>query len=250
LLQKYLINLGSGKLTIFVQKDHMLHKTRGIVLKTTFYGDTGVVVQVFTEKFGIQSYIINSVRKAKAKVNMYFKANTGIQRIKEVQPSPVFRSIPYDIIKSTIVMFLNEVLYKSIRQQHTDEQLFDFIYSSIAWFDETTDASINFHLAFLLKLTRYLGFAPSTESRIDQHFFDLQEGAFSSRPPIHPYYMDRTDALIFIALFSVPMEKLQELQLRKVDRRSILNKILLFYTLHTASFGEIRAHQVLEEVLS
>lgn len=261
--QKYLINLGSGKLTIFVQKDHMLHKTRGIVLKTTFYGDTGVVVQVFTEKFGIQSYIINGVRKAKAKVNMnmlqplhllemvvYFKANTGIQRIKEVQPSPVFRSIPYDIIKSTIVMFLNEVLYKSIRQQHTDEQLFDFIYSSIAWFDETTDASINFHLAFLLKLTRYLGFAPSTESKINQHFFDLQEGAFSSRPPIHPYYMDKTDALIFIALFSVPMEKLQDLQLSKADRRSILNKILLFYTLHTASFGEIRAHQVLEEVLS
>ena len=241
----------------------MLHKTRGIVLKTTFYGDTGVVVQVFTNKFGIQSYLINGVRKPKAKVHLnmlqplhlldmvvYFKANTGIQRVKEVQSAPVFRSIPYDIVKSTIVMFLNEVLYKSIRQQHTDEQLFDFIYNSIAWFDEASNASINFHLAFLLKLSRFLGFAPSTEVKSDQNFFDLQEGAFCSRPPMHPYYMDKADASIFIDLFTTPLNKLDQVSLTKSSRRSILNKILVFYTLHTASFGEIRAHQVLEEVLS
>lgn len=241
----------------------MLHKTRGIVLKTTFYGDTGVVVQIFTEKFGIQSYLINGVRKPKAKVNLnmlqplhllemivYFKANTSIQRVKEVQSAPVFRSIPYDIIKSTIIMFLNEVLYKSIRQQHTDEQLFDFIYNSIAWFDEAQDASINFHLAFLLKLSRYLGFAPSTESQSGHQYFDLQEGAFGYRPPVHPYYMDKTDADIFIKLFTTPMDKLEEIRLTKVERRSILNSILVFYTLHTASFGDIRSHQVLEEVLS
>lgn len=241
----------------------MLHKTRGIVLKTTFYGDTGVVVQIFTEKFGIQSYLINGVRKPKAKVNInilqplhllemvvYFKANTSIQRVKELQSSPIFRSIPYDIIKSTIVMFLNEVLYKSIRQQHTDTHLFDFIYNSIAWFDEAQDASINFHLAFLLKLSRYLGFAPSTEIKSTEHYFDLQEGAFSSRLPVHPYYMDKEDAEIFIALFTTPLDKLDQVNLTKSTRRSILNKILVFYTLHTASFGEIRAHQVLEEVLS
>ena len=241
----------------------MLHKTRGIVLKTTFYGDTGVVVQIFTEKFGIQSYLINGVRKPKAKVNInilqplhlldmvvYFKANTSIQRVKELQSSPIFRSIPYDIIKSTIVMFLNEVLYKSIRQQHTDEHLFDFIYNSIAWFDEAQDASINFHLAFLLKLSRYLGFAPSTEIKSSEYYFDLQEGAFSSRLPVHPYYMDKEDAVIFIALFTTPLDKLDQVNLTKGTRRSILNKILVFYTLHTASFGEIRAHQVLEEVLS
>ncbi len=241
----------------------MLHKTRGIVLKTTFYGDTGVVVQVFTAKFGIQSYLINGVRKPKAKVNLnmlqplhllemvvYFKANTSIQRVKEVQPAPVFRSIPYDIVKSTIVMFLNEVLYKSIRQQHTDEQLFDFIYNSIAWFDEHNNASINFHLAFLLKLSKYLGFAPSSRQENGQIFFDLQEGAFCSRPPVHPYYMDQADASTFMALFTTPFENLHGIRISKTDRRNVLNKILVFYTLHTASFGEIRSHQVLEDVLS
>jgi DNA repair protein RecO (recombination protein O) len=241
----------------------MLHKTRGIVLKTTFYGDTSVVVQVFTDKFGIQSYLINGVRKAKAKVNInmlqplhllqmvvYHKANNGIQRVKEVFPQPIFRSIPYNIIKSTITMFLNEVLYKSIRQQHTDEQLFDFIYNGISWFDETEQVSVNFHLAFLLKLTRFLGFAPSMETKSDQSFFDLQEGAFCSLPPVHPYFIDKADATLFISFFTTPFDKLDEITLSNANRRIILEKILVFYTLHTASFGDIHAHQVLEDVLS
>ena len=241
----------------------MLHKTRGIVLKTTLYSESSVVVQIFTEKFGIQSYLINGVKKPRAKISMnmlqplhlvdmvvYHKTNIGIQRVSELRPSPVFRSIPYDIIKSTMVIFLNEVLYKSIRQQHTDENLFDFIFSAISWLDETEEASVSFHLAFLLKLSRFLGFAPSMESKSDQSFFDLQEGEFKSRPPIHPYYMDRIDASIFIALFSTPFERIFEIKMTNVNRRQILEKILVFYTLHTASFGEIKSHQILEDVLS
>ncbi|MDR6784118.1 DNA repair protein RecO (recombination protein O) [Pedobacter africanus] len=241
----------------------MLHKTRGIVLKTTLYSENSVVVQIFTEKFGIQSYMINGVKKPRAKISMnmlqplhlvdmvvYHKANTNIQRISELRPAPVFRNIPYDIIKSTIVIFLNEVLYKSIRQQTTDEQLFDFIFNAICWFDETEEQNVNFHLAFLLKLSRFLGFAPSTESKSDQNYFDLQEGEFRSAVPVHPYFLVKADALVFISLFSLPFEKINEINIENKTRRSILDKILVYYTLHTASFGEIRSHQVLEDVLS
>jgi len=241
----------------------MLHKTRGIVLKTTPYGDSSVVVQMFTEKFGIQSYMINGVKKPKAKIRMnmlqalhlvdmvvYHKTNTSIQRVSELRPALIFRSIPYDIIKSTIVMFLNEVLYKSIRQQHTDEQLFEFIFNGISWFDETGEPSVNFHLAFLLKLTRFLGFAPSMESRIDQQFFDLQEGAFSSLPPVHPHFLNAADASLFIALFTTSFDKLQDVTMSNTNRRALLEKILVFYTLHTASFGDIQSHQVLQDILS
>lgn len=241
----------------------MLHKTRGIVLKTTLYSESSVVVQIFTEKFGIQSYMINGVKKPRAKISMnmlqplhlvdmvvYHKTNTGIQRVSELRPSPVFRSIPYDIIKSTIILFLNEVLYKSIRQQTTDEHLFDFIFSAISWFDETEEVNVNFHLAFLLKLSRFLGFAPSTQTKSDQSFFDLQEGEFKSTAPIHPNFLHKQDASLFILLFSSPFEKINEINLENQTRRLILDKILVYYTLHTASFGDIRSHQVLEEVLS
>jgi DNA repair protein RecO (recombination protein O) len=241
----------------------MLHKTRGIVLKTTLYSESSVIVQVFTEKFGIQSYLINGVKKPRAKISMnmlqplhlvdmivYHKINTGMQRVSDLRPSPVFRTIPYDIVKSTMVIFLNEVLYKSIRQQNTDENLFDFIYNAVSWLDECGVASVNFHLAFLLKLSRFLGFAPNTDIKTEQNYFDLQEGEYKSKPPVHPYYVDKTDATIFIALFSTPFEKINEIKITNTNRRQILDKILVYYTLHTASFGEIKSHQILEDVLS
>jgi len=241
----------------------MLHKTRGIVLKTTDYGDSSVVVQIFTEKFGIQSYIINGVKKPRAKIRMnmlqplhlvdmvvYHKINTGIQRVSELRPALIFRTIPYDIIKSTMVMFLNEVLYKSIRQQHTDENLFNYIFNSISWFDESGELNLNFHLAFLMKLSRFLGFAPSTDTRSDQRFFDLQEGEFSSLPPVHPNFLNREEAALFIDLFTTSFDRLPELQVSTAIRRVLLEKILVYYTLHTASFGDIHSHQVLQDILS
>ncbi|MCX2450631.1 DNA repair protein RecO [Pedobacter sp. PLR] len=241
----------------------MLHKTRGIVLKTTLYSESSVVVQMFTEKFGMQSYLINGVKKPRAKIRMnmlqplhlvdmvvYHKVNSSIQRVSELRPSPIFRNIPYDILKSTMAMFLNEVLYKSIRQQMTDEYLFDFIFNAVCWFDESQGSNVNFHLAFLLKLSRYLGFAPSTKTKSDQSYFDLQEGEFKSLPPVHPYFIDKDDAALFISLYILPFEKIIEIKLDNKTRRRILDKILIYYTLHTASFGEIRSHQVLEDILS
>jgi len=241
----------------------MLHKTRGIVLKTTLYSESSVVVQIFTAKFGIQSYMVNGVKRPKAKIRMnmlqplhlvdmvvYYKANSSIQRISELRPSPVFRTIPYDIIKSTIIMFLNEVLYKSIRQQHEDENIFDYIFNAVSWFDETDDAGANFHLAFLLKLSRFLGFAPSTQTKSDQSYFDLQEGEFKSLHPVHANFIAKREAELFISLFTTPFEKIAEIKIDNATRRLLLDKILVYYTLHTASFGEIKSHQVLEDVLS
>lgn len=241
----------------------MLHKTRGIVLKTTLYSESSVVVQIFTEKFGIQSYMINGVKKPKAKIRMnmlqplhlvdmvvYHKTTTGIQRVSELRPSPIFSSIPYDIIKSTMAIFINEVLYKSIRQQMADEHLFDFIFNSICWLDECNEQNVNFHLSFLLKLSRYLGFAPSMQTKSDQSYFDLQEGEFKSMLPVHAHYLEKTDAILFISLFTSPFEKINEIKLENKTRRAILDKILIYYTLHTASFGDIRSHQVLEDILA
>jgi DNA repair protein RecO (recombination protein O) len=241
----------------------MLHKTRGIVLRTTLYSESSVVAQVFTEKFGIQSYLINGVKKAKAKIPMnvlqplhlldmvvYHKVNTQMQRVVEARPSPVFNSIPYHLIKNTIIQFLNEVLYKSIRQQHTDENLFAFLFSAVSWFDETEDANVNYHLAFLMKLSRFLGFAPQVQLRNDQKYFDLQEGNFTSVTPIHPYFIADVEANTLIELLDTPFEKINEINLDNRYRRFLLDKILVYFRLHTASFGQIKSHQILEEILS
>src|ERR1700712_2197007 len=135
----------------------MLHKTRGIVFKTTDYGESSVIVQVFTEKCGLQSYIINAVKKPKAKISMnmlqplhlldmvVYHKNTGqVQRITELKNSPVLLSIPYDVIKSCVAIFLNEVLYKAVRQQSPDENLFDFVFNAIEWLDHQNKSVATF----------------------------------------------------------------------------------------------------------
>ena len=239
----------------------MLHKTRGIVFKTTDYGESSVIVQVFTEKFGLQSYIINGVKKPKAKISrnmlqplhlldmvVYHKNTGSVQRISELKNSPQLQSIPYDVIKSSIAIFLNEVVYKAVRQQSPDENLFDFVFNAIEWLDHRQDGFANFHLLFLVRLSRYLGFYPEQTS-VDADYFDMKNGIFCRYKPEGLYYLSPPHTQNFRALLLTNFEHLGNLKFTNDERRYLLQKLLEFYTLHVEGFGNIRSHEVLEEVL-
>jgi DNA repair protein RecO (recombination protein O) len=241
----------------------MLHKTRGIVLKTTDYGETSVIVQIFTEKLGLQSYIINGVKKPKAKISrnmlqplhlldmvVYHKSAGNVQRISELKTSPVLQSIPYDVIKSSMAMFLNEVLYKSIRQQSADENLFDFVFSAIEWLDHQTVGLANFHLLFLTQLTRYLGFYPDRYQANEADYFDLKNGVFIQYKPDTTLYLSPPHTQNFSKLLQCNFENLGSLKLTNDERRYLIAKLLEYYALHIESFGNIHSHEILEEVLS
>jgi len=240
----------------------MLHKTRGIVFKTTDYGESSVVVQVFTEKFGLQSYIVNGAKKPKAKIarNMlqplhlldmvvYHKETGNVQRIKEVKNSPQLQSIPYDVIKSSLAMFLNEILYKAIKQQSADENMFDFVFSAIEWLDHQTDGIANFHLLFLIRLTRYLGFYPDRYLAGEADYFDLKNGTFSRFKPDSVLYLSPPHTQNFTMLLQGTFENIGSIKLNNDERRYLINKLLDYYALHIEGFGNIKSHEVLEEVL-
>ncbi|WP_426670159.1 DNA repair protein RecO [Mucilaginibacter sp. McL0603] len=239
----------------------MLHKTRGIVFKTTDYGETSVIVQVFTEKFGLQSYIINAVKKPRAKISrnmlqplhlldmVVYHKNTGqVQRIAELKNSPVLQSIPYDVIKSSLVLFLNEVLYKAVKQQSADENMFDFIFNSIEWLDNQTEGIANFHLLFLTRLTRFLGFSPNQVANAD--YFDMKNGVFSKYKPEGFSYLSPPHTQNFYNLLQSSFENIHQLRFSNDERRYLVQKLLEYYALHIEGFGNIRSHEVLEEVLS
>ena len=240
----------------------MLHKTRGIVFKTTDYGESSVIVQVFTEKFGLQSYIINGVKKPKAKITrnmlqplhlldvvVYHKANSGIQRISELKNTPVLLSIPYDVVKSCIAIFLNEVLYKAIKQQSEDENLFGFIFNSIEWLDHQSAGLANFHLLFLIQLTRYLGFYPDTAFAANADYFDMKNGVFSRYKPDSVSYLSPPHTHYFYRLLGCSFEDCPQLKISNDERRYLLNKLLEYYAMHIESLGSIRSLGVLEEVM-
>ncbi len=237
----------------------MLHKTRGIVFKTTDYGESSVIVQVFTEKFGLQSYIINAVKKPKAKISrnmlqplhlldmVVYHKNTGqVQRVAEVKNSPVLQSIPYDVIKSSLAIFLNEVLYKAVRQQSADENLFGFVFNAIEWLDHQSEGLANFHLLFLVRLTRYLGFHPAL---FQADYFDMKNGVFSKYKPEGFSYLSPPHTQNFYTLLQCSFENIQQLRFSNDERRYLIQKLLEYYALHIESFGNIRSHEVLEEVL-
>jgi DNA repair protein RecO (recombination protein O) len=240
----------------------MLHKTRGIVFKTTDYSESSVVVQIFTEKFGLQSYIINGVKKPKAKISrnmlqplhlldmvVYHKSNGSVQRIAELKNAPVLQSIPYDVIKSCIAMFLNEVLYKAIKQQTPDETIFDFLFNSIELLDHKTGGLANFHLLFLIQLTRYLGFYPHGGLAADANYFDMKNGVFSNYKPDSVTYLSPPHTKNFYTLLKSGFGTLDEVKLSNDERRYLINKLLEYYAMHIEGFGNIRSHEVLEEVL-
>lgn len=239
----------------------MLHKTRGIVLKSTNYSDSSVVVQIFTEKFGLQSFIVNGARRPKAKIGatilqplhlldmvVYHRETTDLQRIAEARQLPVFQTIPYDAMKRAVVLFLNEVLYKSLRQQSADETLFNFLFHSISWLDSSERMPPDFHLFFLLKLSRFLGFGPEAPKK-DWPFFDLKDGIFCPQLPHHALVLQNPHVSQLAELLSCSFENLSRLKIPLNDRRFLLVKLVDFYRLHIDNMGEIRSHEVLQTLM-
>lgn len=239
----------------------MLEKTRGIVLKLTPYGDTSVVAQIFTESFGLQSYMVHGAKKPRAKIRInmlqplqlldlvvYRRANADLQRISEARTSPSFTSIPYDMAKSSVVMFINEVLYKVLRHQDADLPLFQFVFNAVSWLDSVEQMPPDFHLYFLLRLTRYLGFQPDRRPAGTQ-FFDLKDGVYLSYAPAHPLVLVQPFVDHFEQLSTVPLEELAGVRLTREQRQYLLDKIIEYYRLHV-HLGEIKSHAILAEVLS
>lgn len=228
----------------------MLHKTRGIVIGYIPYRETSVIVRIYTEQFGLQSYIENGVRSSKGRnkialfqpltlldLVVYHKDRGGIQRISEAKCSIPFRSLPFDIAKSSLALFVTEILGKVLREETGNELLFEFLYESIRWLDETTGHAEHFHLVFLLKLSFFLGFSPQSGKEIAEQ---LQEHTI-----LHT--LDNQSIILVDSLIRANYES--TLKTDRFTRNQLLETILKFYQLHIENMGEIRSLAVLKEVL-
>jgi len=181
---------------------------------------------------------------------VYHKNTGAVQRIAELKNSPLLQTIPYDVVKSSLAIFLNEVLYKSVRQQSADENLFDFIFNAIEWLDHQHEGLANFHLLFLVRLSKYLGFYPEQFSAANPDYFDMKAGTFTKYKPEGFYYLSPPHTQNFGRLLQCNFEALSQLHFSNEERRYLLQKLLDYYALHIEGFGNIRSHEVLEEVLS
>jgi len=245
----------------------MIHKTKGIVLRTVKYGETSLVVTMFTELFGLQSYLVNGVRtpgkKGTAKANLFQAAAIldlvayknefkNLQRLKEFKWAYLYQHILSDIRKNAVALFMIELLSKCLKQPETNTELFYFVEDALHHLDEANDTvTANFPLFFALHLAVFFGFRISDEFTDDIHYLDLEEGTFVKDQPKHTHYLqDREAAAVSHILKIMQPDELQEVALNQEMRRRITHALEEYYALHIPDFGIMKTLPVLREVMS
>jgi DNA repair protein RecO (recombination protein O) len=241
----------------------MLYKTRGIVFNHIKYSETSLIVTIYTERYGRQAYIVNGVRgkQARIKANMfqslfllnmevYYKPNRDLQRAKEIQNVFIFTSMPYDLKKSTIAIFISEILYKTIQEQEPNQELFDYLFTSIQMLDIKDKGLSNFHIYFLINLSKYLGFFPSNNYSDTNCYFDLKAGSFMQLKPMHKSFLDKDLSVIFSKMLLFSDDQHADLKMEHKERTLLLEKIIEFYTLHNEGVKDIKSLNILKEVFN
>lgn len=236
----------------------MLVKTRGVVLNNIKYRESSIITKIYTEALGVQSYVVNGVRKkgngsrialfqpfTLLDMVVYHSHRGGLSRISEYRTAYSFVSIPFDIRKSSILLFLSEMVAYTVKEEEENLPLFHFLYKAIVTFDEMDSGYENFHLVFLLQLSFHLGFGPSSGAEIvEQVAFSPNAQAATSAPTVmamqvHEKYFD--ELLQEPDHATIPNGKV---------RRELLDILIRYYQLHIDRLGEIKSLSILSEVLA
>ena len=242
----------------------MLHKTKGIVLRTVKYGETSVVATIFTELFGVQTYLVNGVRTSRAKsakgnllhppnmleMVVYHHAQKNLQRISEFRLSYIYQSLHYKVIKNTIALYIAELLSHILKQPETHTELYYFSENILQQLDLQAGNVANFPLFFTLKIAALSGFNVNGKFSAATPYLDLQEGSFVPQAPSHPYYLEKewSEYTHHFLQMKKP-EEAMELSLNKTIRWNLLMAYLDYIRLHVHDFTPLKSPAVLHEIL-
>lgn len=240
----------------------MIEKTRAIILHSIKYSETSIIAKAFTRESGLQSYLVPGVRKVKSRFRKslfqplsivdlvaYHKERGGLQHLKEINLAQPYDSIPYNMSKASIAMFLAEMLNHALRNQEANAPLFDFLAESFRQLDNTHEPFGSFHLVFLIRLSRHLGFEPRDNHDRHHRYFNIREGLFQTSLDDPGLCMNEQVSLQFLQLIETEISMHQKLHFRKGERKILLQKTIDFYRYHLEGMPEIKSHQVLETVL-
>lgn len=237
----------------------MVITTKAVVISSIKYGDSDIIVRCYTASSGLKSYLLRGLLKSKkGKLkNSYFQPLTlleieavhkdkgNLERIKEAKISIPLIELHTQIIKSSLVIFLAEVLNNALQESHEDLALYQFLENSLVWLDHAEQFS-NFHILFLLKLSMYLGFYPDSTTS-SQSFFNLAEGKFQEYND-GKYCVHGKHVECLKEFFGIDFEAISRIKPTKIIRLEILNLLLVYYQLHLQSFKKPKSLLVLNKI--
>jgi DNA repair protein RecO (recombination protein O) len=231
----------------------MLHKTKGIVIKSTPFRESSLVSKIFTEKFGLQTYIINGVRSSgktgKAalfqpltilELVVYKHEQKKMERISEVKLSHHFSQLHFDVAKSTAAFFIAELLNKIIYEEENNDIFFEWLADKLIELDKTETLNASFHLDFMLQISKHFGFYPHENSSETTLYFDLMNGVFQNEIPSHLNYLNKNDSKLFSGFLmdnNSPQNRMQ--------RKKVLQILCDYFALHIPNFGKMKSPDVL-----
>ena len=247
----------------------MTHKTLGIVLRTVKYGETSLVATIFTEKFGLQSYLVNGVRSNKKtggkaallqpasllEMEVYHHSQKGMHRIKEFSWSFLYQNLWSNVIKNSVALLMVELLQKTLKQPEENPDLFYFCEDALQQLDNASPVvTANFPLFFTLHLSHFFGFRINQPHpallQSDTIYLDLPEGNFTAKEPAHQHFLHKEDALITAELLQIMQpQELEQVGLNHLKRRFLLQQFISYYKFHISDFGQMKTLAVLQEVL-
>ena len=239
----------------------MLVKTNAIVLSKIKYRDNDLIVKCYTYNRGVVSYLLRGVLKSSrgnSKVAYYqllsqlqieerYKANQSLQYITDVKLDVVYKSLHTNIIKSSIVMFLAEVLSSVLKEEEENTLLYSYLETAFKWLDHEQEFS-NFHLLFLLNLTKHLGFYPD-DTNIDANYFHLSTGQFESIKRDY-YSISGENLTILKQLLGIKFDALNTVKLNSKQRQSFLSMLLLYFELHLGDFKKPKSLVIFNQVFN
>jgi DNA repair protein RecO (recombination protein O) len=244
-----------------VSLQRMLTKTQAIVLHSLKYGETRLIVDMFTRSQGRQSFIVSIPKSVKGKIKKQLfqpltlleiesdlRPKLQLQKLSDVRLASPFSSIPFDPNKLSISLFIAEFLYYALRSEQHNEPLFDYIVNSIQWLDAQTDRFANFHLVFLMRLSRFLGFYPNLDHYQTGDYFDLRESVFLSTPPVHRDFLHPQEAEKIQLMMRMDFPTMHLFRMSHQERNRLLEVSLIYYRLHLPDFPELKSVSVLQEL--
>lgn len=239
----------------------MLQQSRGIVLHTLKYNDDALIAHVLTATSGTVTFMVRIAHsRRKSPVHTLFQPlalldicweehpRSSMQRPKSATVAAPLMNIPYDMHKRGITMYLAEFLHHALHAEPASETLFDYIYHSILWLDAAQRGIANFHLIFLLRLTRFLGLFPEVAEVRPGMYFDLENCAFCLLPPQHPHYLQPDEAARLPVLLRLRYESMHLVPMTSTERNRFLDLIGDYYRLHCPGFPHLKSLDVLREV--
>lgn len=237
------------------------YKGRGIVLHTLKYGENAMVVELLTDIVGRQSYIVQGIRSARGRGSkaalfqpLFTVEFEGINpsrgelhRFREVRSAMILRQTPFDVRRSTIALFIAEVVYRLVGEREPNAALFERLWSSIEALDTIEEGVANFHLWFLTNLSRDLGFMPAGEYS-EGAWFDIREGEFVARKPSHEMVIDPAQASLMSRMMLCEVARLGDIELNRHQRVDYLESLMRYYSYHLDAIHTIRSIAILREL--